>query len=58
MLLQMDQNFLTLFGLGGGGSVCANFYFRELPEKFGVKAITCCHGYPVFDAMFSQILTF
>ena len=26
--------------------------------KFFVKGITCCHGNPIFDAMFSQILTF
>ena len=23
-----------------------------------VKGITCCHGNPIFDTMFSQILTF
>ena len=26
--------------------------------KILVKGITCCHGSPVFDAMFTQILTF
>ena len=26
--------------------------------KILVKGITCCQGNPVFDAMFTQILTF
>ena len=43
---------------GGGGGEKRNFNFRELLEKFGVKGITCCHGNPVSDAMFSKVLTF
>ena len=43
---------------GEGGGEKRNFNFRELLEKFGVKGITCCHGSPVSDAMFSKVLTF
>ena len=31
---------------------------NKIPEKYFVKGITCCHGNPIFDAMFIQILPF
>ena len=31
---------------------------NKILEKFCVKGIRCCHGNPVFGAMFTQILTF
>ena len=27
-------------------------------EKILIKGVSCCHGNPVFDAMFTQILAF
>ena len=40
---------------------CGDFYQTLLEtkilEKFCVKGITCCHGKPIFDAIFTQILT-
>ena len=34
-------------------------YWRtRFRKKIFVKGIPCCHGSPIFDAMFSQILTF
>ena len=34
------------------------FWGTRFWKKFCVKGITCCHGNHIFDAMFTQILTF
>ena len=34
------------------------YWKTRFRKKVFVKGITCCHGNPFFDAMFSQILTF
>ena len=34
------------------------FIGEQKPGKFFVKDVKCCHGNQIFDAIFSQILTF
>ena len=48
---------VVVWGGGGGGGELSTF--KNFPRySSNTRGITCCDGYPIFDAMFSQILTF
>ena len=53
-LISTLENFLDTYAIP---TKCGHFYENKTPEKFCVKSISCCHGNPIFDAMFSQIWT-
>ena len=54
-----DFNFRELLCyLSNTYEMLPNLLENKILEKIFVKGITCCYGNLIFDAMFSQILTF